>query len=70
MLGGHPNQLGSLLPDLDGVTLPLKDQVRNLEELLDLALSIENQILAKAKSAFFHLSRLHTFTHFLTGGCY
>ena len=55
-MGGHPGRLG----DLDGVTLPLKDQVQNLGVLLDLALSMEKQILAVAKSAFFHLRQVDT----------
>ena len=39
----------------DGVTLPLKTQVRSLGVLLDSALSLDAQVLAVARSAFAQL---------------
>ena len=51
LLGGHPDWLGGLLPDLDGLTHTLKDWVCNLGVLLDLALSMKNQILAMTSKA-------------------
>ena len=35
LLEGHPDWLGGLLPDLDWITLPLKDQAHDLVALLD-----------------------------------
>lgn len=49
LLGGDPDWL----PGLNGVTLSLKDQVRNLDVLLGLTLSIEKQISAVVSSALF-----------------
>ena len=55
LLGGTPDWLGDILPDLDEATFPLKDQVQNLGVFLDPALSMVKQISVLDRSAIFQL---------------
>lgn len=46
---------GTCLPVLDEMTLIPTITVKSLEVILDASLSIESQVMALAKSAFYHL---------------
>ncbi|XP_061485295.1 uncharacterized protein LOC133385720 isoform X1 [Rhineura floridana] len=48
-------QMVDVYPVLDGVTLPLKEQVRSLGVLFDPSLSLEAQVASVARNAFYHL---------------
>uniref|UniRef100_A0A803TWX8 Reverse transcriptase domain-containing protein n=1 Tax=Anolis carolinensis TaxID=28377 RepID=A0A803TWX8_ANOCA len=54
-----------LQPMLDGVTLPLKTQVRSLGILLDSSLSLEPQVSAVARGAFAQLRLVHQLRPYL-----
>lgn len=50
---------------LDGTVLRLKDQVRSLGALLDLALLVDQQVTAVARSVFYHLWQVYQLRPFL-----
>ncbi|KAF7238180.1 Complement C1q-like protein 3 [Varanus komodoensis] len=54
---------------LNGVALPLKDKVRSLGVLLDPELSLEAQVTAVARSAFFQLRLIHQLRRYLEKDC-
>ncbi|XP_061473928.1 uncharacterized protein LOC133380529 [Rhineura floridana] len=57
-------QMEDVHPVLDGVTLPLKEQVRSLGVLFDPSLSLEAQVASVARNAFYHLrlvAQLHPY---------
>ena len=49
---GLSHGLGDTLPRLDGVDLPLRDQVQNLGVILDLSVSWDSQVAAMSGSVF------------------
>ena len=58
------DRLVGVQPVLDGVPLPLKEQVRNLGVLLEPSLSLEAQMASVARSAFYQLqlvAQLHPY---------
>ncbi|KAF7253353.1 Fibroblast growth factor receptor 2 [Varanus komodoensis] len=55
--------------DLNGVALPLRDKVRSLGVLLDPELSLEAQVTAVARSAFFQLWLVHQLRPYLEYDC-
>ncbi|XP_061470050.1 uncharacterized protein LOC133379228 [Rhineura floridana] len=55
LVGGPSAQMVDVRPVLDGVTLPLKEQVRSLGVLLDPLLSLEAQVASVAQNAFYQL---------------
>ncbi|KAF7252401.1 hypothetical protein EYD10_01895 [Varanus komodoensis] len=60
---------GELNLVLNGVALPLRDKVRSLGVLLDPELSLEAQVTAVARSAFFQLQLIHQLRPYLEYDC-
>ncbi|KAF7243157.1 Ephrin type-A receptor 4 [Varanus komodoensis] len=60
---------GELNLVLNGVALPLRDKVRSLGVLLDPELSLEAQVTAVARSAFFQLRLIHQLRPYLEYDC-
>ena len=64
LLRSPSDRLGDILHRLDGVDVPLRDQVWNLGVLLDLALSWDSQMAAMSRSGFNQLkiiAQLHPY---------
>ena len=55
LVGGSSDRIVGVQPVLDGVALPLKEQVRSLGVLLEPSLSLEPQVASVAQSAFYQL---------------
>ncbi|XP_061477657.1 uncharacterized protein LOC133382019 [Rhineura floridana] len=55
LVSSLPAQMVDVHPVLDGVTLPLKEQVRSLGVLFGPSLSLEAQVASVARNAFYHL---------------
>ncbi|KAF7253829.1 Lymphoid-restricted membrane protein [Varanus komodoensis] len=60
---------GELNLVLNGVALPLRDKVHSLGVLLDPELSLEAQVTAVARSAFFQLRLIHQLRPYLEDDC-
>ncbi|XP_061443806.1 uncharacterized protein LOC133365612 isoform X9 [Rhineura floridana] len=55
LVGGSSDQMVDVQPVLDGVALPLKEQIHSLRVLLESSLSLETQVASVARSAFYQL---------------
>ena len=55
LVSGSSERIVGVQPVLDGVALPLKEQVRSLGVLLEPSLSLEAQVALVAWSAFYQL---------------
>ncbi|KAF7254014.1 Beta-centractin [Varanus komodoensis] len=69
LVGGSGFGEGELNLVLNGVALPLRDKVRSLGVLLDPELSLEAQVTAVARSAFFQLQLIHQLRPYLEYDC-
>ncbi|KAF7240874.1 putative RNA-directed DNA polymerase from transposon BS [Varanus komodoensis] len=69
LVGGSSFGEGELNLVLNGVALPLRDKVRSLGVLLDPELSLEAQVTAVARSAFFQLRLIHQLRPYLEYDC-
>ncbi|KAF7243586.1 putative RNA-directed DNA polymerase from transposon BS, partial [Varanus komodoensis] len=69
LVGGSGFGEGELNLVLNGVALPLRDKVRSLGVLLDPELSLEAQVTAVARSAFFQLWLIHQLCPYLEYDC-
>ncbi|KAF7236044.1 putative RNA-directed DNA polymerase from transposon BS [Varanus komodoensis] len=65
LVGGSGFGEGELNLVLNGVALPLRDKVHSLGVLLDPELSLEAQVTAVARSAFFQLQLIHQLRPYL-----
>ncbi|XP_054842011.1 uncharacterized protein LOC129334090 [Eublepharis macularius] len=65
-LGRGLPDVGIQLPALDGTPLATLPVVKSLGVLLDVSLSMEVQVTAVAKSAFFHLCQIRQLAPYLT----
>ncbi|XP_053112476.1 uncharacterized protein LOC128327575 [Hemicordylus capensis] len=65
LVSRRANRDEEILPVLDGVALPLKEQVRSLWVLLDPALLLGAQVEAVARGAFARLQLVHQLCPFL-----
>ncbi|XP_061441792.1 uncharacterized protein LOC133364873 [Rhineura floridana] len=64
LVDGFSDRMVDIYPVLDGVTLPLKDQVRSLGVFLDSSLSLEAQVASVVRNAFYQLrlvAQLHPY---------
>ena len=64
LVGGSSDRMVGVQPVLDGVALPLKEQVRSLGVLLEPSLSLEAQV---ARSAFYQLRLVAQLRPYLDG---
>ncbi|KAF7237627.1 cGMP-inhibited 3',5'-cyclic phosphodiesterase A [Varanus komodoensis] len=69
LVGGSGFGEGGFDLVLNGVALPLRDKVRSLGVLLDPELSLEAQVTAVARSAFFQLRLIHQLRPYLEYDC-
>ncbi|KAF7243052.1 putative RNA-directed DNA polymerase from transposon BS [Varanus komodoensis] len=69
LVGGSGFGEGELNLVLNGVALPLRDKVRSLGVLLNPELSLEAQVTAVARSAFFQLRLIHQLRPYLEYDC-
>ncbi|KAF7243828.1 Alanine--glyoxylate aminotransferase 2, mitochondrial [Varanus komodoensis] len=69
LVGGSNSWIGDLDLVLNGVALPLKDEVRSLGLLLGPELTLEAQVLAVARSAFHQLRLIHQLRPYLEDDC-
>ncbi|KAF7239025.1 Heparan-alpha-glucosaminide N-acetyltransferase [Varanus komodoensis] len=69
LFGGLGFGEGELNLVLNGVALPLRDKVRSLGVLLNPELSLEAQVTAVARSAFFQLRLIHQLRPYLENDC-
>ncbi|KAF7250405.1 Vacuolar protein sorting-associated protein 13A [Varanus komodoensis] len=69
LVGGSSFGEGELNQVLNGVALPLRDKVHSLGVLLDPELSLEAQVTAVARSAFFQLRLIHQLRPYLEYDC-
>ncbi|KAF7252094.1 RutC family protein in vnfA 5'region [Varanus komodoensis] len=69
LVGGSGFREGELNLVLNGVALPLRDEVHSLGVLLDPELSLEAQMTAVARSAFFQLRLIHQLRPYLENDC-
>ncbi|KAF7249630.1 putative RNA-directed DNA polymerase from transposon BS [Varanus komodoensis] len=69
LVGGSGFGEGELNLVLNGVALPLRDRVRSLGVLLDPELSLEAQVTAVARNAFFQLRLIHQLRPYLEYDC-
>ncbi|KAF7247075.1 putative RNA-directed DNA polymerase from transposon BS [Varanus komodoensis] len=69
LVGGSGFGEGELNLVLNGVALPHRDKVRSLGVLLDPELSLEAQVTAVARSAFFQLRLIHQLHPYLENDC-
>ncbi|KAF7242656.1 Inactive N-acetylated-alpha-linked acidic dipeptidase-like protein 2 [Varanus komodoensis] len=69
LVGGSGFGEGELNLVLNGVALPIGDKVRSLGVLLDPELSLEAQVTAVARSAFFQLRVIHQLRPYLEYNC-
>ncbi|KAF7246934.1 Transmembrane protease serine 12 [Varanus komodoensis] len=69
LVGGSGFGEGELNLVLNGVALPLRDKVRSLGVLLVPELSLEAQVTAVARSAFFQLRLIHQLRPYLEYDC-
>ncbi|KAF7250944.1 RNA-directed DNA polymerase from mobile element jockey [Varanus komodoensis] len=69
LVGGSGFEEGDLDLVLNGVALPLRDKVHILGALLDPELSLEAQVTAVARSAFFQLWLIHQLRPYLENDC-
>ncbi|KAF7237565.1 Fatty acid amide hydrolase [Varanus komodoensis] len=69
LVGGSGFGEGDLDLVLNGVALPLRDKVLSLRVLLDPELSLEAQVAAVVRSAFFQLRLVHQLRPYLENDC-
>ncbi|KAF7245550.1 hypothetical protein EYD10_08337 [Varanus komodoensis] len=69
LAGGSGFREGELNLVLNRVALPLRDKVRSMGVLLDPELSLEAQLTAVARSAFFQLRLIHQLCPYLENDC-
>ncbi|XP_061477478.1 uncharacterized protein LOC133381914 [Rhineura floridana] len=55
LVDGFSDRMVDIYPVLDGVTLPLKEQVRSLGVILDSCLTLEAHVASVARNAFYQL---------------